>query len=479
MIHRKDRFALIILILFQLGILWYFVRIPTHYHQDEFITAFTSWTLPPITKLDWFAAYPPVWVSQFPVLFHILQKPFFWIFGPTVTAVRISVWPYAIGILVYLYFLTKILYSRKLAIIVGIIYSAFAPHVYLSSMGLHFISSTFFYIAALTHFVAGQNVAAGIFSGAAYLTYTSSYITYPVIALIGIFTNRRGLVTTTLVALLILSPFLVYAATVNNFFTQRVSQVNALWGTWSDPAKQQIAPLAIIQKQTIDAFRSLVIPGVGGLGGYNFGKLGLLDTITAVLLAIGFIMLLGGAVKKSGNRIVLIALLVPFTTGFILTTHPPPFHRLSIIYPFLALIVGLTITRFRFVVVLSGIVIVANLLHTNYMIKADANIYPQNSRLIAEYITQNIPPGQPIQIAAYPSFYLGQELLFRTNNHYPITTGETGNILDGYRGGTLLLLNPTKENLDKLRAMYPNSSTLRSIDGVSLGDITLFRPVKK
>ena len=77
----------IILAISQLGILGYFSSLPTHYHQDEFITAYTSWTLPPINKLDWFAVYPPVWVSQFPVLFHIFQKPFFFFLGPTVEAV--------------------------------------------------------------------------------------------------------------------------------------------------------------------------------------------------------------------------------------------------------------------------------------------------------------------------------------------------------------------------------------------------------
>ena len=53
--------------------LLYFESFSTHYHQDEFITAYTSWTLPPVAHVDWFSAYPAVWVSQFPVLFHILQ----------------------------------------------------------------------------------------------------------------------------------------------------------------------------------------------------------------------------------------------------------------------------------------------------------------------------------------------------------------------------------------------------------------------
>ena len=76
-IHRQDAWTLSIIVAFGLLVLWYVGSIPSHYHQDEFITAHTSFTLPPIQTLDWFGVYPPVWVSQFPALFHIFQKPFF------------------------------------------------------------------------------------------------------------------------------------------------------------------------------------------------------------------------------------------------------------------------------------------------------------------------------------------------------------------------------------------------------------------
>lgn len=47
---------------------------PYHSHFDEQLTAYFSYTLPPISTLDWFGVYPKAsdWVSQFPILYYIL-----------------------------------------------------------------------------------------------------------------------------------------------------------------------------------------------------------------------------------------------------------------------------------------------------------------------------------------------------------------------------------------------------------------------
>lgn len=494
----QDVFVLFFICIAGLGILWYFSSIPAHYHQDEFITGYTSWSLPPLTKIDWFAAFPPVWVSQFPVLFHILQKPFF-LAGPSVEAIRISVWPYAIFIIVSLYFLARTLFSRRIAAITILTYIILAPNVYLSSMGLHFISATAFYMLLIGHLALlfqTKNVLhakwAGLFCGLCYLTYTSSYVAYPVLVLVVILAfiliRERyiihGFLVATIISLLILAPFISYAKVANNFFVERIDQVNIFWGSWHDGTSANPV-LERITTHVVDAIYALINPGVGGLGGYNFGKQGLLDPFTATLLVVGLVVLILGAIKHNWKNVFLfVALFVPFISGYVLTTHPPPFHRLSIIYPLLALLIALgidrvsTLVKGRFVLLTIIIIIaITNIRHTWTMIQGDKNIYPQNSRVIGEHINTTVPQGETIHIAAYPSFYLGQELLFRTNNRYTLVTDESRIILKKYTGNNMLvLLNPSNETVDTLRQSYPDHVLITRLGNSSLGDLQVFKP---
>ena len=488
------------------SILAVFSTIQSHYHQDEFITAFTSFTLPPIAKLDWFAAYPPVWVSQFPVLFHVLQKPFFLPIGPSVAAVRISVWPYVIGIIVYLYILAYRVFLFRRPLVPVILYIALAPHVYLTSMGLHFISSTFFYIAAITHFLLflryhefSQARLAGVLTGLAYLTYTSSYVTFPVVillTLIWMWQKRNivlgGFLRAGILTILVLMPFLVYAATVNNVFMQRVGQVNVLWGTWSDVPKKVAGgtPVtSVLVKQTVDAVRSLFVPEVGGLGGYNFGRLALLDPLTGMLFAIGVgVVLLHIATSRSRmDASLLVILLLPFVSGFVLTTHPPPFHRLSLLYPWFALIVAIPLDALAAIirnsngvkvltVVATLALVMTNLRHGWDMTISDRVHYPQNSRVIGEYITHRVPTGTEILIAAFPAFHLGQELTFRTEGKYSIVSDESKKVLNRYNGQLLILLRPEDEVIADITARFPSLGILRTIDGIPLGDLVMVTP---
>lgn len=498
----KDLFTVALLSFVGHAILWYFGSVPSHYHQDEFITAYTSWTLPEIAKIDWFAGYPEIWVSRFPVLFHILQKPFLVLLGPLVVSIRISVWPYYVGIIVYLYFLSTMIGSRRLGFAATTIFIVLAPNVYLSSMGLHFISSTFFYLATVFHFFAylrsrkrTHALWSGLYCALSYLTYTSSYVAYPVIAIIGILTIIRtrstefviGLVKLSALVLVILAPFLAHAATLDNYFFQRINQVNVFWGSWSETARLQISFTSVVSAQLVNALRSIVLPGIGGLGGYNFGKHSLLDPLTAFLLIVGFLFLLLDAIRRDHQHFLylLIVFMVPFITGFVLTTHPPPFHRLSILYPWIALIIALAVTRvtmmvkrygYTLIIVILSLVVVANLRHAGAMIRADAVIYPQNSRVIGDVINRTVPKGETIFIASYPAFYLPQELLFRTNNRYPIVSEESESILKRYDGGFLIVFKPSEGLVTNLSREYPANRWLRTLEGVNLGDLALFVP---
>lgn len=463
-----------------LTLLAYFSSISSHYHQDEFITAYTSLSLPPITKIDWFAAYPPVWVSQFPVLFHILQKPFLVLFGPSIWAVRISVWPYYLGILFFLYLLTKRIVPAA-AKITAILFVFFAPMVYLSSMGLHFISSSFFFIASLYFLIAYNAVFLGAFTALSYLAYTSSYVIIPIIILTNVL-NLKKLIPAFIVCFVILSPFIAYAGFVNNFFIQRIGQVNALSGSWSDipqKIKNGEHALLLIFNQTIYAFRSLQEPGIGGLGGYNFGKQALFEPLGFILFVLGFWFLLyHGARHERKLLVVIVAIVVPFISNFILSTQPPAFHRISLLYPLFTLSMGIGLAGQKYIVFFPIVIIFAlsNLMHVRTMINKDKTLYPQNSRLIAEYLLKNIPRGSQISIAAFPSFHLQQELVFRTNSGYRFVSEDFSTIRSTYRGEPLIMLNPAPSALSQLSKEYPNHRMIAELENTSLGDLTLFSP---
>src|SRR6185436_915532 len=110
-------------------------------------TAYTSYSLSSAVRVDWFADFPEVWTARFPVLFHLLQKPFFLLFGPSLEALRVSVWPYYVAITAYTFALGSLLFSRRTGFAAAALWTFFGATLYLHSMGLHFITSTCFYLA--------------------------------------------------------------------------------------------------------------------------------------------------------------------------------------------------------------------------------------------------------------------------------------------------------------------------------------------
>src|SRR3989344_3433548 len=93
---KKIPFAALVIMSISLGIRAYFMFDTERYHIDEYATAYYSYSIGKISKLDWFGVYPPkgAWVSQFPLPFFLFQKIFFNIFGLTTLSMRLSTLPY-------------------------------------------------------------------------------------------------------------------------------------------------------------------------------------------------------------------------------------------------------------------------------------------------------------------------------------------------------------------------------------------------
>jgi len=243
---KSELVIILFLIVLQLSLLKYFSSFPFHYMQDEFVLAYTSYFLPLQNNINWFSDFPnkSEWFIQFPIIFFVLQKPFLMFLGPSVESIDISTWPYDILIIVYLYLLAKEYFkNRYFSYVVPVVYIFLAPSLYLSSLGLFHVSSVFFFLASFYYFLLTIRrqerkyaVLCGIFVSLSYLTYTSSYIALPLLflfVLIEAVTKQslkvlRLFVPSAVIIPIVMLPFLTYAVTKNNLFTQRISQVSFL-----------------------------------------------------------------------------------------------------------------------------------------------------------------------------------------------------------------------------------------------------------
>ena len=528
---RRDALPVAGLIVLQLALVRYFgTAFPTHFHQDEFITAYASYQLPAIGQINWYAAYPPPgeWVARFPILFFALQKPFLMALGPTVDAMRISVWPYVALIVVYLYAFARLLSpGRTFAAVAAALAVVFAPSLYIWSLGVHFMSAALFFLAGLFHLIRllryGRTVDAalcGLFAGLAYLTYPSSYIALPLfvtILLVESLARRsadplRLSVPALAVFAVVLLPFVVSALTQYDFLTQRVDQVSALSGTtlpnlpppgltgnWDTPVGRVLANL-----------RALYIPGDGGIGGYGFGGLAFFSPIALLLFVLGLVAAVyrgargvlvpllspaadvptapaADADSRLGDRMhlyVVGALLAAFLAGMVLTVPPGGLHRISVVYPLIGLTMAVGLyapldfvrrvgwTRPRGIRVLRlglALVLVASLgLELTRAVAMMSDDQTNQSPLIDRYVKATVPPGGLVIVVAPTIYHLGRELFIRSGGQRRVVTEPLSQAIKSRDANLFVVLGPNDNTRWVILAEYPHARFVDTVDGHSL-----------
>lgn len=458
-----------------------------HYHRDEFILSYTSLTLPPISQIDWFKGYPDDWVAQSPILYHVIQKQFLQVFGQTVAGMRASILPYHLGILIYLYYLALMLVNRKFAILTIGSYLFLACSLYFSTMALHHTSSTLFVLASVYHLILffktqnkTHNLLLLLWMTASLLTYSGSYVVFPIVlvtlaiqhTVIKIKKDPYNIRLSLVTFLVIMSPFIVHAAFIHNYFIERYSQVNTFTGSLSEYPIQVgngIQFSTFFGTQAFNSLAALFLPGYGGKDGYYFGSQGLFNPLSFILFVVGGLYVLKKALQKNTAYIAIsVTLVLSIVVGYIFTTQPPAFHRLSLLFPFFAICIALgvlilsTVLSFKFKWLKYTLAVsiimwytLSNLSHASAMIANDLQDYAY-STVVAEKIQQVIPIGSTIYIAAYPGFHFGQELLFRTNNLYIYITNDKDRIFSDFSGNPLLIINPTDDELTWVQDQYPD-----------------------
>ena len=419
-------------------------------HADEFITAYFS-TQYDFEKTNFFGPIPSgkEWIVQFPSVYFVLQRIFFMFFGESPLTVKLSVMPYVFVVSLMLFLLVRKMFNVQMAVISLVLYSFFAPALYLETFGLHFISSTavflmFFYFVILS--VERKNqplfaLLAGISAGFCYLFYVSSYLALPFLFLfytVSFLKDKakklvlKNLSLSLFAFLMVVAPFIGVAFhSKNPYILTRYNQVNIIHGEWS-VAKDSISSIPeaalVIKKSLVDSLFSFFRDDIGGHGGYEFGRLAFFDEFSLFLFVLGLAYSLTLLPKKPELFFVLLVIAVSFISGVVFTIQPPAFHRFSLAYPFVVIILSLPFYFFsrlkkgRPLVIFSVLItlLIFVVVNQRYFLKS-VNRDIENNRedlkdiKIIKYINQHYPERK-VYLAAFPAHGLGRVFYFFNPN---------------------------------------------------------------
>jgi 4-amino-4-deoxy-L-arabinose transferase-like glycosyltransferase len=489
----KDFLLISLTILVGLAIRIFLMTNEYSFHNDEYLTAYFSYSLGDISKLDWFGIYPQPrdWIWQFPLFYFFFQKLFLNIFGITTLTIRLSNLPYLIIIFLSLFLITSYLYGKRAGFLSTLILVFFSPDLYLSRWALHFMSSTAFFLLATYLFLAGIRkekkhyfALTGFVTGLCYMTYYSSWITALLLffyALMMIVKKQiskeaaKNLLLSLGIFIYTISPLIIYDRKVENFLFTRINQVKLINGAWSPYKDLKIfskRTFEILKEQTTLSIKSFYTDNIGGQGGYLFGKLALLDKITFIFFLIGIFNFLYKIFNKRGlNSIFILTIIsVTFITGMVLTAPPPPFHRISIIFPIICLIIGTTLADiyylssekikylgFLFLISTIALILISNILHFKKILAKDGPDDPDYPQ-IQQYLMKE--GKRFFYVAAFESYGGGKIIFIRskgTINSITKPLEEILKIIPENQTSFLVILYPDEEKIQKVKTKFPNA----------------------
>jgi catechol 2,3-dioxygenase-like lactoylglutathione lyase family enzyme len=233
--------------------------------------------------------------------------------------------------------------------------------VYFETLGLFFVSAaaalTVFFLCATRAFRSGEMRAAalaGVSGGFCYLAYYGSYLAFPLLggfAVLAALSGRgreagRVLLVSTAGILVVVAPFLAWDAASGDDYLRRFRQVALTTGTWS-PYRRAVldgaSSASIAGRNLASSAEAFVRDGLGGSGGYTFGRLAPFDRFSLALLVAGALSALVLGLRRRESRELLLVLAVvgaAFLGGVALTIPPPAYHRFTVAFPFLAILMA-------------------------------------------------------------------------------------------------------------------------------------------
>lgn len=472
----------------------------TRIHTDEFITSFFSATHD-FTHGSVFATMPndDQWDARFPTPYFFFQRIFFHLFGPSLLTIRLSVQIYVAIATAFLFLITRELLDTRAAVAAGVLSSFFAISVYLETHGFMFISSTaaltFFFWSALremrTEAIADAG-RTGIATGLCYLTYYSSYLAFPILlAFVALRTVRRrswvpiqNFAIAAGGALIVLAPFLTAAIRWGGGMGRRSSEISLLHGEWSSQREaiaQGASPVRVVAQNFWLALRAMAIDDLGGQGGYDFGRRAMFETFGLLLAAAGIVCILVLVRKKPELLLVLVAAGGAFVGGTVLTIPPPAYHRMSVAFPFLAIVMAVPfsvigrVERLPRVIsdaVAAGLLLLFACRNEDHLSQAALRDIPRPELEIARLINQRFPK-RPFYVAAFPGYGFDRIFYFAGPGSHDRPRVETE-----YHANMLPHLNPgekyvymmifTDDFKDQFHEKDPNGKLYPLRNGISL-----------
>jgi hypothetical protein len=373
---------------------------------------------------------------------------------------RLSVQVHVAIVSVMLFLIVRELLDQRSAVVAVVLYSFLAVSVYMETLGFMFISSTaiftvFFYFAA-RHYRGGRTfdaAMAGLACGLCYLTYYSSYLALPVLLAffaVQFLRVRRAWVLRnfflSLAGMLIaVAPFAAYFLRSENYVTPRAKQVSLLTGEWSPYAeairKGQVTKVAVVRKNLDASLKSFVKDGIGGHGGYDFGHRAFFDRFTLVLFLGGLLAALVLVFFRSELLFVLLVILASFATGIVLTIPPPAYHRFSIAFPFLVMVMTLPFfLLFRLsdlpasarYALAAGLLLVYACVNERLFVDATIRDVPSDELRLCELINQRYD-GRKLYVGAFDAFAFQKILYFRDRwKNRPVRTTFHDRLLEDF-----------------------------------------------
>jgi hypothetical protein len=481
-----------------------FARLPFHFHYDEFITAYASWQLPRIDRIDWFRGYPSAeeWQAHFPIVWFALQKPFLIALGPSVDAIRISTWPYYVAIVAYLYWLARaLLVDRTMAVLATAAFVVLAPNAYLAGLGVYFGGSTLALLAAVYHTHrltrdgrARDRVLCGAWIGLAYLYWAASYVTLPLLVLfvaIEVLARRslspaRRFAPALLIAALVLLPFGVYAATRENYFTSRAGQVSLFGGKWAGESGTSLASQEFrdfFRQHLSTAARSVYQDEVGGVTHYTFGHRALFGPAALGLGALGLLGCADEVVRRGRSEFAypVGVLMAGLLVGLVLSVPTGAYHRLAPTFPFVGLLiavglrpaawVGRSVGR-RFGRGTLGARLAALALFVVYgwdnaeRALAMVRHEPQSDSVyLVPLIQANVPAGGRVVVVAPRDYHLARELFFRTAGSRQFVTEPFGEAMRRNEPDPAIVASLDRAEIDKLAERFAEPWIVTEVGG--------------
>jgi hypothetical protein len=282
----------------------------------------------------------------------------------------------------------------------------------------------------------------------------------------------------------VLGPFLASNVRTKDLsLVQRVNQVSLLTGEWSGQ-REAIAkgadPLPIVKNNLKLSLESFVRDRIGGHGGYDFGHLAFFDTLSLYLFLAGVLAALLLVWSNVEILIVLVVIAVSFFSGIVMTIPPPAYHRFSLSYPFLALVMALPFHLFLRAPILSSLaraaitwaaLLLFACINWNYFSRAAfADASSEHLRL-ARFVNDRYP-SRKLYVAAFPGFTFEKLLYFikKPGPPRPVLTEFHRNLLDRFeRNEKYVYLIIFPDDFDpKFAAVDPNGRIFRFSPGYSV-----------